>query len=352
MSQKIPGYHMVPGYWGRSPAKIIDSYQKIEHIRVLLQDKLIARGRPAQLWRPVDELTPGTIQCTCVKNTNDVAQRLCPSCYGVGLVPGVLKFNNQTIFFDIAEHTTFTLVNTLRDTVTKPHMFEISSGQLSGTIETPDKTFTNPDDVDWEVESQIDLKVAGNTVLVEFSTDGGTNFFDISLINGANKPTGTTGNIRLRITLTRGSTSDRSPRYEITRIRRVESENYNNYVIDARRGTFAESAAGDILILPTWTIKEIALGASVGHQIEDRDHRMWTSPLDFFDLTIGINTPDARIFDVSEGPHPMIEYSTGTEAGRRYALVRLSASEDMGPFTHQAFTERRSQRNEAYRLIF
>jgi hypothetical protein len=329
MNQKFKGYHQAPGYWGRSPAKIIDSYQIIENIRVLLQDKLTARGEPAKLWLPVDELTPDTIQCTCVKNTGDTAQRLCPSCYGVSLVPGLLKFGCQTLYFDVAEYTTFTLTGVERDTVTKPNMFEISDSLTSGTIETPDKTFTNPNDDDWEVESQFDLKRSGNSVTVEFSTDSGINFFDISTINGVNKPTGTSGNIRLRITLTRAS------------------------VITSRRGTFKEVNPGEILILPTWTIQGLFLGASTAHQIEDQNHRMWTAPLDFFDTSLTADTPDTRIFDVEEGVHPMIEYSTGTEAGRRYALISISSSEQLGRFTHQAFTERKAQRNEVYnRTVF
>lgn len=351
--QKFKGYHQAPGYWGRSPAKIVDSYQIIENIRVLLQDKLTTRGEPAQLWTPVDELTPNTILCTCVKNTGETAQRLCPSCYGVSLVPGLLKFGHQTIYFDVAEHTTFTLTNVIRETTTKPNMFEIADGFVSGTIETPDKVFTNPNNDDWEYESQFDLKRTGNSVTVEFSTDSGLNFFDISTINGVNKPTGISGSIRLRITLNRNTISDRSPRYEITRIRRVESENANQMLIASRRGTFKEVNPGEILILPTWTIQTLRLGASTAHQIEDQNHRMWTAPLDFFDISLSADTPTCRIFDTEEGVHPMIEYSTGTEAGRRYALISISSSEHLGRFTHQAFTERKAQRNEVYnRTIF
>ena len=88
MGCKTPGSGLATGYWGRNPRQTIQKLEIPEKILVLLQDKLLAMGRPVFLWLLVNEKTPGVFQCSCEKETMQTSDMKCLSCYGTKLVPG------------------------------------------------------------------------------------------------------------------------------------------------------------------------------------------------------------------------------------------------------------------------
>jgi hypothetical protein len=340
---------MAVGYWGRNPYCRIQQEQTPEKIKALLQDKLIAMGRSVYLWLPVEPDTPGAVPCTCDKDTRPGSDFKCLSCYGMRYVPGYLKFMHDTIWFSSAEHASFTLTNTERDTTIKPNRMRLTSNALTGTVETNDKAFSNADGADWEFEAGVFHKMSTDTIVVEFSTDAGGTWTDITAINGANKPTGT-GNIRFRITLTRVALTTDSPDFEIIRIRRVAAERQND-ATKVRNGYDFEP--GQILFLRTWMIEQTLRQLGLGRQTDLSADKAWTAPLDFFDNTISPNTPAAKISDREAGPHPFYEHVLGINQGDRMPMYQGSYNEEFQiTFTHQAFFDRRSQDGELYGLVF
>lgn len=339
--QKLRGFRNAVGTWS-NPWRRIEADQTAAKIRVWEQDKLIARGKAAALWQPVSSLTPGAVACTCVKNTTDSAQRQCDSCYGSKFVPGYLKFGHQTIFFSSAEYTGFTLSSVAISTATKPNLLQLTAGATTGTITTAAKPFTNPtvSPGTWEIRMDSFIRATGSTVTAQFSTDGIT-YYDINLINGANRPIGT-GTIRFRITLTRLAVGDPSPSFEIIRLRRPLLENKN-----AGISRWRPYAAGQILILKTWVQDRTSLLEGRGRVDEHLQDRSWTAPLDFFDTSLARDTFIDVIDDTATGIHPFIEYqSDGVLQNTRYILEQISFNTQLGLFTHQSFVERKVQADE------
>jgi len=350
MPQKVKGSHLATGYWGNNPRCHIEQNQIGDKLKANLQDALIAEGKPVNLWLPVSRTTPGTYPCTCDKDTTSRADVKCLSCYGTRKVPGYLRFQHELVFFSTAkdEVALYTLTDTERDLSIKPNRIRLTSGALTGTIETNDKPFTNPAGLDWEFEVAAFRKFATDTIGAEFSTDGGGTWTDITLINGAAKPTGT-GTLRFRVTLTRAATTTDSPDFEILRVRRAQPENQNPVAAGVRD----DLQPGQILVLRTWYIEKTSRQLQVGRQTDFDSDRGWTTPLDFFDITITPDTPPAKINDREAGPHPFYEHAFGVEQGERFPIFQVSVSEQIDfTFTHQAFFDRRAQDGEIYHLVF
>lgn len=349
MSGKVPNYRSAYGYWGRSTYKRVQAEQTSGKIRALLQDKLLTRGVPAWLYLPVTATTPGVATCTCVKDTNRANDRPCNECYGIGLVPGYTRAMHETVFFGASEVGTFTLASTFVDQRIKPHRILLSAGATSGTIETPDKTYTNTDSDAWETGLDAFIRDSGNTVTAEFSTDFGGTWTDVADINTTNTPVGS-GSIRFRITLTRAAATDRSPAFEIIRARHVNSGAYNEtHILDVREGV----SRGQILVLRPWIQEQAQSDTGRGLTVDWMGDRSWTMPLDFFDTTVTADTPAARISDQKAGPHPFYEYASGIKTGDRVVMTSFKYNEEFGIFTHQSFDERKAQPNEdPYGIVF
>lgn len=353
---KFNGQHHAVGHWS-NPWRRVELDQTGAKARVLLQDKLVTKGKWVDLFLPVSSSTAGVVACTCVKDTTDSADRTCLSCYGTHYAPGFLKFLHSTLFWSSAESSSFTLTGVEVSTTKKAHVFSLSSGTLSGTIETTDKAYTNPNDLDWDVKFEAYRRDAGHTFTLEFSTDGGGGWTAIALtevtdgfgfegtIPGA--MISGTGSIRMRITMTRASSTDRTPYSEIVRIRRTLTENVNTR-LQKRRADFVP---GSILILRPWTQQQDMVEPGRGHIVQHVGDRAWTSPLDFFDLSLTHDTPPCKV-DNTQGPHPFYEYTSGLQLGDRYALTKFYYNEQFGPFTHQYFDDRRAQDGEHYHLIW
>lgn len=355
---------MAVGYWGGcSIHNRIVAGQIPEKIIAMEQDKLVGMGRPMYLWLAVPS-TPDpllssllggnpTVPCTCDKETAQTSDDRCYSCYGTRLIPGYAKFLHQTIFFSSSELVTagWVLTGCSLDYKIKPNRVLLDSGVVSGTVETTDKLFTNPNGDDWEIRIDSFVRSTGGTVTAEFSTDGGTTFYSVGAINGANKPTGS-GTIRFRITMTRTAAAEKSPAWEVIRARRVLSENVNQGIVRAR-AIDNSFLPGQILMARTWVMERTIRDAGRGRNTDHQGDKAWTTPLNFFDISLTPETPPVAIQDRESGPHPFYEIAFGIRSGiDRYALYQESYNEQLLVFTHQAFFDRLVQQGENYHLVF
>lgn len=345
MANKFPGAHSAVGYWGRSPWCRIQQEQVGPKVAVLLLDKLVAQGKSAYLYLPKSS---GTV-CSCVKDTTTNNDALCVQCYGTGFAGGYERFLHETMWQTASEAGNWTLTNTYIDTSIKPYRVMLSTGQITGTAVTDDKAYTNTPNEDWETHTDIFLRDAGSTSTVEFSTDSGASWTALASINGVNKPSSASGTIRFRITLTRSSSNARSPAIEAVRIRRVKSELSNTALQTQRHGTFGD---GQILLLRPWIQEQASLYDNRGITTEWLGDKTWTVPLNVFDSSITPETPQARIAEPLNGPHPFFEWTSGIRTGERVVLATFKYNEEFGVFTHQEFDDRRAQMSEVYSVVF
>lgn len=363
MSHKFGGARGAVGYWGGSPNKRVRSGQIPEQIGALERDKLLTAGRPVYLYLPLTNVESpqlskllngnATVACTCEKETTKTSDDRCFSCYGVKQIPGYVRFLTETIFFSSAEISNYTLTQTRIDRQLKPNRIGLDTSEVTGTVETNDKAYSNPNGDDWTFETHDFVRDAAqaSTFTYEFSTDAGGTYFPIADINGANKPTGT-GTIRFRITITRPSASDKNPLWEVLRLRRLRSEDVNQFVVTAMNKD-PDFSPGKILIARTWVIERTIRDAGRGRNTDHSGDKAWTTPLDFFDTSITAETLSAAVVDRESGPHPFYESCFGIRKGMdRYALYQESYSEQLLVFTHQAFFDRLVQKNENYHLVF
>jgi hypothetical protein len=346
VTRKVGGAWLATGYWGRDPNCRIRQEQTPEKIKALLQDKLIAMGRPVELWLPVDSDDEALPACTCDKNTRPGADFRCLSCYGVRRIPGYRRFLHETVFFSSAEYTSYTLTDVVRDTSIKPNRLRLAPSAVTGTIVTGDKAYSNARSEDWTSEVAAFRKTDTDTILVEFSTDAGASWTNLTAINGGAKPIGS-GNVRFRITLTRAAITTDSPDFEILRIQHRQPDRMTEQS-KARR----DLLAGQVLILRTWVTELTMRQLALARQTEFTGDKSWTAPLDFYDTLIVRDTPAAKIDDRDAGPHPFYAHAFGIELGERFPIYQISYNEQLLTFTHQAFFERRSQKGELYYLVF
>lgn len=348
------GSSLASGYWGGSIRCRIIQDGTAEKEKALEQDKLIGAGRRVELWLPVKggdaegdngAVDADSIDCTCDKNTRPASDFRCLSCHGVRRIPGYRKFMHALLWFASAETSTLSSVE--RDTTIKPNRLRLTRSALTGTIVTADKAFTNPKGLDWEFEVAAFRKTSSDVILVEFSTNSGATWTDITLINGPNKPTGT-GLIRLRITLTRAALTTDSPDFEIARIRRRSPERMTK-ASKAR----SDLEAGQILILRTWITEATIRAQAMLRQTNFEGDQSWTVDLAFFDNALTPNTAQGLINDRDAGPHPFFQHVTGVTAGERFPIFQISHADNLlDVFTHQSFLERRAQTHELYSLVF
>lgn len=338
-----------PGYWGRNPHKRIIAAEHIPgKVRTLLQDKLRGLGKPAYLYLPVVSTTAGVVACTCVRDTTNQADQPCLSCYGAHYAPGYLRFGHSTLFWASAETAGWTLAGCALDTDIRPNRVLMNTGATSCTVTTTDKAFTNPSNATWTTRTDSMLRAAGSTVAVEFSTDAGVSWYPVSEVNNTSVGLLGSGNVRLRITMTRVLAADKTPAWEITRLRRPEPENARATLV--RQHT--NFSAGQILVLRTWAIEQTAGNPGQGRQVGHLQDRGWTVPLDFFDSSLTADTPAVKIDDRGAGPHPFYELAYGIHSGDRYAITSLSYNEQLGLFTHQSWADRLAQQGESYHLVY
>jgi hypothetical protein len=321
----IPGANLAVGYWGRDPHKRIESEQVPQKILSLHIDKLRSRGKDVFLWQQVASTDPQALTCSCVKSTTDRADTTCASCYGVKSIPGYVKFAHETLYLASID-TGAILTDVILDTSVKPHRILLADTFTTGTFTSPAISYVNALDLNWDFRGDYANIKSTNTVVLEFSTDN-VNYFPINEINDTGKKPLGSGNIYLRVTLTRASATDRSPEFEIFRVRHPKLE---TPYIKILRPAVIEN--------PVW--------GTYGKTTEQSGERFWTVPLNYFDSSITADTVNSRIRENS-----FYERINGINTGIKYATSKPAYNEEFGIFTQQFFDARRTQPNEFYNFL-
>lgn len=373
--RKILGQHNAVGHWSNAWRRI-QAQQTYAQVRALLQDKLVARGKWVDLYLPVgadivvEDLE--VVPCTCTKDTTASSDRSCLSCFGCKFAPGYLKFLHSTQFWCSAEDADFTLTGCAISTAKKANVIMMSAAETTATIETQDKSYSNPNRDTWAIKLEAYRRATGGVFTLEYSTDAGTIWTAVTLTevttplipgsaHGATGFTGgmegngaglsTSGLLRWRITMTRSDAADLPPAFEILRMRRVRSEDFNP-LLEKWRDDFEP---GKILILRPWVQEQDTLDPGRGRLIDHLGDRTWTAPLDWFDTSLTRDTPDTRIQEYF-GPHAFYTYSDGVQETTRYALTKAYYNTQFGTgnsfFTHQMFDDRRIAQNEGPTLVW
>jgi len=326
MSCKVKGSTAV-GYWGPSISARVQAENIPGKILALLWDKLLALGKDVYLWTQIRDTTPGSIICSCTKDTTKRPDTTCSSCYGTGFIPGYIRFLHQTLYFpSIAVGTVLT--NVMLDLNIKPYRLRLVDGQLTGTAVFSAIPYSNLLDLDWDVRNDSANIKDTNTVLAEFSTNG-ILYYPISQIDDTGKKPLGLGSLYVRITLTRALIDDRGPEFEIIRFRHPTVEK-----------PYIKILRPQVTEVPTWM--------QYGLRNEQIAERYWTVPLNMFDDTIQPNRPEARILENS-----IYQRVTGINSENKYVTTKLSYNEEFGIFSQQSFETRVSQPEEVYgKLVF
>jgi hypothetical protein len=328
MSCKVEGSPSAVGYWGRDINTRIEQEQIPGKVEALLQDKLESRGKHIYLWTQVTDSTPNAFECSCVKSTTERPDITCNSCYGTKLIPGYLMFAHETLFM-ASVSPSISLIDTVIDTDIKPYRIVLDDLKITGSITSSRIQYSNPFSLDWDFRLDAPNIKDTNLVSAAFSTNG-IDFYPIEDINGSNKPTGI-GGIYLRISLSRASVEDRSPEFQIIRLRHANK--LEPYIKILRPN-----------------VNEIPTLMQYGGRVENVGERFWTMPLSYFDSNIPPNTPMARIIE-----NAFYQRVSGLQVGIRYVIAKLMYNEELGGtdghFTHQSFEPRRTQPEEVYQAL-
>ena len=317
----------VPGFWGRDISKRIDAEQIPEKILALLWDKIQSRGKDVFLWQQVTDSYSGHLICSCNKDTTKRPDITCASCYGTKLIPGYVKFAHTT-FFMSSISPGLTLTNTTLNQDIKPHRILLNSGSLTGTVVFAAIAYSNPSEYDWDYRVDAANIKSTNTVVVEFSTNG-ILYHPIASINTLGTKPISTGSIYIRVTLTRASLTDRSPEFEIVRLRIAKTDK-----------PYIKILRPQVTELPNWMV--------YGQRVENMGERFWTVPLNIFDDTITPDTADARIVENS-----IYARINGISKDDKFVTTKLSFNEQFQIFSSQSFETRKAQPEELYnRLMF
>jgi hypothetical protein len=217
------------------------------------------------------------------------------------------------------------LINVKVDNEIKPHRIILDDLQLSGLITSSRIQYSNPLGLNWEYKIDAPNIKATNLISVSFSLDG-INFYPIEDINGPNKPIGI-GGIYIQISLSRESVEDRSPEFQIIRLRHPNS--LNPYIKILRPN-----------------VNEIPALMQYGGRVENVGERFWTMPLSYFDSSIPEDTALARIIE-----NAFYSRVDGIQAGTKFVITKLMFNEEFGKFTHQSFEPRRVQPEEVYEAL-
>ena len=335
------------GYWGRSVRQRVKAEMTLEKTRTLLQDQLLGGGLRVWLWQNVWDshlaapTLTGVLKCSCVKESNQHADRRCKSCYGIDYQPGYAKFGFETLWFSSISPG-LTLSNLQLNTVLKPNRLELTQAATYGSVETPDipyiRTVTN---LPWESNVDYVVKNAAQSQLqVSFSTDSGATWAPLSALPGFNPGT---GKIRFRVVLTRTAINVPSPLFEILRVR------YPRVPVVGRMGPW-------LLILKTISPDKLIQDPR-GIVIDSNSNNFWTAPLSFFDCGIPDQgavggTVDSRNLIADQA---FIEFMDGVRQGpvdQRWSLVNNTYSEPFAYLTRQYFSARLQQEQEYTSLVW
>ena len=324
------------GYWGRDIYMRINAEQEQAKQRVLLMNQIQAGGMRFDLWQTVESGQ----QCSCYKEINRSADDKCMACHGRRYVPGYLKFGHETLWMSAVD-TDVTFTDTEITTEFKSSKVVLSTGALSGTVESGDKAFSRTATGSvWESDVQTYIRIAGQSdVTVEYSLDSGATWLDISGLAAANPASGV---IRFRATLTRTSLAVFSPLFEIVRTR------YATIDVAAEQpdGTFR---MGPWVLLMRSVPVEKRIKNEHGDRLNQDNTKVWTSGLAMFDSAIAAGSTAELLRD----NHVVFRALDGVQVGSTYKITDWQLSDPMGYIlVQQTFTLRYTDPVGPYNLIW
>lgn len=321
---KLPGSNMAVGYWGRDIHAQVFADQQLGKERALLQEQVLLGGIRTELWQGV-KTGP---QCACWNPINNMADKKCLACHGVGTVPGYLKFGYSTLWMS-ASDTDATLTSLRLTKNYQSSKLELVDGALTGTVESADKPFSRTVfGSTWATSVQYYLMEADySSVVVEYSLDSGTTWLALSNLLSETTLTGT---IRFRATLSRTETAARSPLFEMLRARYATIPLSNPDMNDVyRKGPW-------ILIMrepPSTGYRK----QDYGDQPIEEGLTMWTGGLSMFDSSIATGSTEEMV----KGPEALVQLLDGARSGNRYIASAWQNSDPMAYIiTSQTFKVR------------
>lgn len=332
---KLPGFGLAVGYWGRNGSQHIQALQTAQRVLVLNRDKIQAMGLPFNVWtRLTTASEPRSVQCSCFRETTQQSDSPCLSCYGMRWQPGFLRFGYRTTFYS-SIHTDLTLTGVVKDTVNTPNRLVLAPGVLTGTIVTPPFAIPDTNLGTWTAKLDAFARDQANTILGEFSLDGGLTWTAlVALGTVGNNPT-LGGTIQFRITMTRPAATTKSPMFEVIRARYP--------VISPMRKE--DMAPGEILLLKTWDIEKFVRDPQ-GKSAQSQGEKYWTLPLNLFDPRIAQETKDSLL-----GPDHFLEDARGVQAGTRFVSTQHAYSRTFKIFTRQEFNMRQLVGEQGNQLL-
>jgi len=256
-------------------------------------------------------------------------------------VPGYLKWGYNTYWMS-ATDSDVVFTNTEVTNTFKSSKVQLTSGSLTGTIESPDYSFTRSVSAAvWEYDSQTFVRDAGvSSVVVEFSLDSGVTWAAISTLETVNPSSGT---IRFRATLSRDTSTVRSPLFEIVRARfaRIPEGTFiNPYNEEPRDGPW-------ILVVNGYPDQQYL--KSEHGDLPQGTTNFWTSGMSMFDPLVTVGSDDELI----HGPNIVIEFLDGVLTGKRYRPTSWKQSDPFGfKVVVQEFQIRESSTVEPYAYVW
>jgi len=324
--------------WGLGEA---DLWERL----ILRQDELLKTGAiQAHLFQ---QLNFGA-RCTCIKEETGQVNQRCPSCYGALFTGGYERFGFQTIYFTgdsasiggvrregrmgalVVDPPTLTNITLLKKF---PDHAVIAEGATTGIIMSPVFQITNNFAFSgFRLDGFDGLRqLTQNNILVEFTTDGGTTWRNISDNSCFNNPA---FNVQFRVTLTRAKATDPSPFFQILRVRFQMQKN-------------------PIVLISKKTFPEQRVLESFGVRIGAPGITWWTTP------SLGIPGGDKifvqenDVFELIQGQYQKEDpASEEFPVSGRFKPTNVTYVEPQGKFLSQRFNIRLLQIDEPGNAIF
>jgi hypothetical protein len=326
---KVPGYRSAVGYWGGNIRQRIAADQTPQKVLAWTQDKILAMGMPVALYEEVGPINGTIVQCSCFKDTSKQSDIRCRSCYGIKRVPGYQRFGMKYVW--AASITPgWAYANCQLSQVNQPNTIELVDGQTDGTaISTQFAVDQSAIKGNFQYDFAGFARQTGNTITLEFSSTAlsGTPVWqpisNLTALSQLPFPY-----LQFRVTFHRGAITDKSPKFEIVRVR------WPTFVdkVPLTQGGLNEPV---IRILETWE-QETPMRTDQGRRLDEPGQTFFTTPMTFFDSTrVGAS---AAIVDNS-----FIEKLYSLEANSRYHIYNFKYSEQFGIFTRQQFEIRKTQ---------
>lgn len=324
MSHRIKGKSITgraPGYWGNNPYARIKAESIVDKVTKWNFDKIVAMGLPYAMWREASSIYNSLPDCSCVKTTSKQADIPCLSCYGTGKIPGYIKFGTRN-YWAASTDPSWTLNNLEQDKNNRPFRLQLSPGQIFGFAVSDSIPVDNSKIVgQWEAKFEGFTRDGGtnSSINVEYQKDGELDWIPLYSINSLPPTT----SIRFKVVLQRGSADVKSPMFEIVRVRFPT-------ISDPR----CELCEPVIRVLTTWD-RTAEYRTTYGDRVDTTGKRFWTMPLTYFDESLAIHGPLAKLSD-----DVIVEVRYGGNAGTRFALLEFDYSDTFGKFTRQEFAMR------------